>query len=158
MGTDEDEPEVLFDGLHHADEHMGLEMTLHILHWLTDGYGSSARITSIVNSREIWIVFAMNPDGAQFDIKGGRFHFWRKNRQPTPGSSAIGTDLNRNYDYRWGIGRPDEQEPRGDHVPRARGRSRRRRRGPCATSSPRASSAAGSRSASRSRSTRPAGS
>ena len=34
VGTDENEPEVLFDGLHHSDEHMGLEMTLHILHWL----------------------------------------------------------------------------------------------------------------------------
>ena len=27
VGTDEDEPEVLIDGLHHADEHMSLEMT-----------------------------------------------------------------------------------------------------------------------------------
>ena len=79
----------------------------------------------------------MNPDGAQFDIKGGHFHFWRKNRQPTPGSSAIGTDLNRNYGYRWGARRPDQPEPRGDHVPRARGRSPRRRPAPCATSSPR---------------------
>ena len=101
--TDENEPEVLFDGLHHADEHMGLEMTLHILHWLADDYGSKARITHIVNTREIWIVFAMNPDGAQFDIRNGHFHYWRKNRQPTPGSSAIGTDLNRNYSYRWGL-------------------------------------------------------
>ena len=103
VGTDENEPEVLFDGLHHADEHMGLEMTLHILHWLADDYGSKARITHIVNTREVWIVFAMNPDGAQFDIRNGRFHYWRKNRQPTPGSSAIGTDLNRNYSYRWGL-------------------------------------------------------
>ena len=37
--VDEPEPEVLFDGLTHADEHMGLEMTLAILHWLADGYG-----------------------------------------------------------------------------------------------------------------------
>ncbi|HEY7968512.1 MAG TPA: M14 family zinc carboxypeptidase, partial [Candidatus Limnocylindrales bacterium] len=27
---------------------------------------------------------------------------WRKNRQPNAGSSAIGTDLNRNYPYDWG--------------------------------------------------------
>ena len=27
---------------------------------------------------------------------------WRKNRQPNAGTSAIGTDLNRNYDYHWG--------------------------------------------------------
>ena len=102
--TDEDEPEVMFDGTHHADEHMATEMTLHILHWLVDGYGTDPRITSIVDSREIWIVFVVNPDGAEFDISGGRFHQWRKNRQPTPGSVYRGTDLNRNYGYKWGGG------------------------------------------------------
>jgi carboxypeptidase T len=104
VATDEAEPEVLFDGLHHSDEHMGLEMTLHILHWLVDGYGTDPRITNIVNTREIWIVFAVNPDGAETDISGGRFHSWRKNRQPNAGTTAIGTDLNRNYGYRWGGG------------------------------------------------------
>ena len=104
VATDENEPEVLFDGSHHADEHMAAEMTLRIMHWLVDGYGSDSRITNIVNSREVWIVFLVNPDGAEYDISGGRFHLWRKNRQPTPGSSYIGTDLNRNYSYRWGTG------------------------------------------------------
>jgi carboxypeptidase T len=104
VAIDENEPEVLFDGLTHSDEHMGLEMTLHIMHWLADGYGHDARITKIVNTREIWIVLAVNPDGAEYDISGGRFHFWRKNRQPTPGTTAIGTDLNRNFGYRWGGG------------------------------------------------------
>jgi hypothetical protein len=103
VATDEAEPEVLFDGLTHSDEHMGLEMTLHILHWLVDGYGHDARITSIVDTREIWIILAVNPDGAEYDISGGRFHFWRKNRQPNKGTTAIGTDLNRNFGYRWGI-------------------------------------------------------
>ena len=44
----------------------------------------------------------MNPDGASYDIANRTWHHWRKSRQPTPGSSSIGTDLNRNYDYRWG--------------------------------------------------------
>lgn len=102
--TDEAEPEVLFDGLHHGDEHMSLEMTLAILHWLTDGYMADApRIRALVNGREIYIVFALNPDGATYDIAGsGTYRNWRKNRQPTPGSGAVGTDLNRNYPYRWG--------------------------------------------------------
>jgi hypothetical protein len=112
VATDENEPEVLYDGLTHSDEHMGLEMTLHILHWLTDGYGTDARITSIVDNREIWIVFAVNPDGAQFDISNGRFHHWRKNRQPNAGTTAIGTDLNRNYGYRWGGGGMTSKNPK----------------------------------------------
>jgi hypothetical protein len=101
--VDENEPEVLFDGLTHSDEHMGLEMTLHIMHWLVDGYGHDSRITTLVNAREVWIVLAVNPDGAEYDISGGKFHFWRKNRQPNAGTSAIGTDINRNFGYRWGI-------------------------------------------------------
>ncbi len=67
---DEPEPEVLFDGGTHSDEHMSVEMTLHILHWLADGYGRDSRITNIVNNREIWIVFLVNPDGAEYDISG----------------------------------------------------------------------------------------
>jgi carboxypeptidase T len=104
VGVDENEPEVLFDGLTHSDEHMGLEMTLHIMHWLADGYGSNARITNIVNTREVWVILAVNPDGAEYDISGGHFHFWRKNRQPNAHTTAIGTDLNRNFGYRWGGG------------------------------------------------------
>ena len=103
VATDENEPEVLFDGLTHSDEHMGLEMTLRIMHWLADGYGKDARITNIVNSREVWIILAVNPDGAEYDIAGGTFHYWRKNRQPNAGTTAIGTDLNRNFGYRWGM-------------------------------------------------------
>ena len=102
VGTDEKEPEVLFDGLHHGNEHMSQEMTLAILRWLATGYGSDAQVTKLVDSREIWIVFGLNPDGATYDIAGRTWHNWRKNRQPTPRSTSIGTDLNRNYDYRWG--------------------------------------------------------
>lgn len=111
VAVDEDEPEVLFDGLTHSDEHMGLEMTLAIMHWLADGYGHDPRITSIVDTREIWIILAVNPDGAERDIAGGTFHYWRKNRQPTPGTSFIGTDLNRNFGYRWGGGGRTSSNP-----------------------------------------------
>ena len=38
--TDEAEPEVLFDGLHHAREHVTLEQTIDLLHFLVDGYGT----------------------------------------------------------------------------------------------------------------------
>ena len=100
--TDENEPEVLFDGVHHAREHLSLEQTLAILRWLSDGYGTDDRVTSIVNSREVWIVFAVNPDGAEYDLTGNPYREWRKNRQPNSGTTAVGTDVNRNYGYRWG--------------------------------------------------------
>jgi carboxypeptidase T len=128
VATDEAEPEVLFDGLHHGDEHMSLEMTLAILGWLTDGYATDERIRRIVDDREIWIVFAVNPDGATYDIAGsGDYRDWRKNRQPTPGSTSIGTDLNRNYPYRWGCCSGSSKTP-----------SSSRYRGPQALSTPEA--------------------
>jgi hypothetical protein len=102
VAMDEPEPEVLFDGLTHGNEPMGLEMTLAILRWLTDGHGTDERITGIVNGRETWIVFAVNPDGQRYDYAGGTLRNWRKNRQPNAGTTAVGTDLNRNYGYRWG--------------------------------------------------------
>ena len=37
----------------------------------------------------------------QYDLTGDPFRAWRKNRQPNPGPS-VGTDLNRNYGYRFG--------------------------------------------------------
>jgi carboxypeptidase T len=101
VGTDEDEPEVLFDGLHHAREHLSAEQALAILRWMTTGYGVDPRITRLVDRRETWIVFMVNPDGGQYDLTGSPYRAWRKNRQPNSGTTAVGTDLNRNYDYRW---------------------------------------------------------
>jgi hypothetical protein len=106
VGTDEGEPEILFDALHHAREHLTVEQALYTLHLLADNYDSDTGIRKIVNSREIYIIFMLNPDGGEYDLTCGGSHApycaWRKNRQPNAGSSAIGTDINRNYDYRWG--------------------------------------------------------
>jgi carboxypeptidase T len=55
-----------------------------------------------VDSREIWIVPMVNPDGVEWDIATRSYRMSRKNRQPNPGSTAVGTDLNRNWGYRWG--------------------------------------------------------
>jgi carboxypeptidase T len=100
---DEAEPEVLFTCGQHAREHLTIEMCLYLLNELTSKYGGSdARLTNLVNSREIWIVFNLNPDGSEYDIATGSYRSWRKNRQPNTGSSAVGTDLNRNWGWQWG--------------------------------------------------------
>jgi carboxypeptidase T len=101
VATDEDEPEVLIDALHHAREHLTTEQALAILGWLTADYGTDDTVTRLVNSREIYLVFALNPDGMRYDLTGDPFRAWRKNRQRTESGTAIYTDLNRNYDYRW---------------------------------------------------------
>ncbi len=106
VNTDEPEPEVLFDGLHHAREHLSAEMAIYVLDLLADNYQKSGalgdRVTRIVDSREIYIVFMVNPDGLQYDLTGNPYRSWRKNRQPNAGSNSVGTDINRNYGYDWG--------------------------------------------------------
>ncbi|MFJ4535873.1 M14 family metallopeptidase [Streptomyces tibetensis] len=102
VSADESEPEVLFTHHQHAREHLTVEMALYLLRELTSGYGSDSRVTGMVNNREIWIVPDINPDGGEYDIATGSYRSWRKNRQPNSGSSYVGTDLNRNWDFRWG--------------------------------------------------------
>jgi hypothetical protein len=118
VGTDEAEPEVLFTHHQHAREHLTVEMALYTLGILTNEYGIDSQITNLVDNREIWMVFDLNPDGGEYDISTGSYLSWRKNRQPNSGSQYIGTDLNRNWDYRWGCcggssGSPSSETYRG---------------------------------------------
>ena len=102
VAADEAEPEVLFTCGQHAREHLSVEMCLYLLNELTSRYGSDTQVTNMVNTREIYLIFNLNPDGSEYDIATGSYRSWRKNRQPNSGSSAVGTDLNRNWGYRWG--------------------------------------------------------
>ncbi|RGD57354.1 zinc carboxypeptidase [Kitasatospora xanthocidica] len=102
VGTDEDEPEVLFTAHQHAREHLTVEMALYLLHEFGDKYATDSRIANAVNSREIWVIPDLNPDGGEYDIATGRYRSWRKDRQPNSGSNSVGTDLNRNWNYKWG--------------------------------------------------------
>ncbi|MFE0191989.1 M14 family metallopeptidase [Streptomyces sp. NPDC059008] len=115
---DEKEPEVLFTAHQHAREHLTVEMALYLLGEFTSKYGSDDRVTKMLDSREIWIIPDLNPDGGEFDIASGDFAMWRKNRQPNAGSNEVGTDLNRNWDFKWGCcdgssGDPGDETYRG---------------------------------------------
>ncbi|MEA2189188.1 MAG: carboxypeptidase [Solirubrobacteraceae bacterium] len=103
VGTDEAEPEVLFTANQHAREHLTVEMALYLMNELTSQYGVDSTITNLVNTREIWIVPSVNPDGAEFDVSTPpTYRLWRKNRQPNTGSPNAGTDLNRNWGFNFG--------------------------------------------------------
>ncbi|MFI2240170.1 M14 family metallopeptidase [Streptomyces chrestomyceticus] len=102
VAQDENEPEVLFTAHQHAREHLTVEMALYLLNDYTSKYGSDPRVTKMLDSREIWVIPDVNPDGGAYDIATGSFRSWRKNRQPNSGSSNVGTDLNRNWDFKWG--------------------------------------------------------
>jgi len=118
VNSDENEPEIFVNAQIHARERASGELGLSIIGWLTDNYGGSdalgERVTNIVNTREIYVVPVMNPDGAEYDMSGGHWHQWRKNRQPTPDSTAIGVDLNRQFGYMWGSGGNASTKPSSD--------------------------------------------
>jgi len=121
VAKDESEPEVLSESGMHAREHITVEMNLYLVSLLTDNYGQSTplgkRVTKLVNTREIWVIPEVNPDGAEYDIEGGVFHKWRKDRFDNPDSAATGIDLNRNFGFMWGnkgsAGKPGSGQYRG---------------------------------------------
>ena len=102
--VDEDEPEVLYDGLHHAREPITIEVLLYFMSYLVDNYGSLPGVTELVNERELWFIPIVNPDGYLYneeqDPGGGGM--WRKNRSYDSLSDCYGVDPNRNYGYMWG--------------------------------------------------------
>lgn len=100
----EAEPEILFDGMHHAREPIGMEICLETMKRLTNGYGTDTMLTRLVNEREIFFIPVVNPDGYMYNYinwpNGGGM--WRKNRQENS-NGTFGVDLNRNYGHLWGF-------------------------------------------------------
>lgn len=105
VAAQENEPEVLIVGCHHARELMGVELPLYLMRRLLDGYGSDPVIASLVNGRQVWIVPILNPDGYVYveqNSSGLSDGWWRKNRRLN-WDGSYGVDLNRNYAYQWGF-------------------------------------------------------
>ena len=100
---DEDEPELFFNACHHAREVITPMVLRGFVNYLLSGYDSNPDIQSLVDSRELWIVMVVNPDGYYINevIEPGGGGLWRKNRRDN-GDGTFGVDLNRNYSYQWG--------------------------------------------------------
>lgn len=102
--TDESEPEMLYTGLHHAREPLGMMNLIFFMQYLCENYSTNARIKELVDSRELYFVPCMNPDGYErnrvSNPSGGGMH--RKNVGPYGSAGNPGTDLNRNYGYDFG--------------------------------------------------------
>ena len=111
VAFDEDEPVVLFDGVHHAEEVLGLEVIMWMIDELTSAYGVDDTMTAWVDECEIWFVPILNPDGHTV-VTGGVDETWRKNTRDNNGNGVFdldfdGVDPNNNYDWNWDGGDPD---------------------------------------------------
>jgi hypothetical protein len=103
-GMDEDEPEMLMMGCHHAREIMSVDVPLRFAKYLLEHYGTDPLVTGLVNTRELWIAPMINVDGHVYveqNHSGSSSTWWRKNRRHNADGS-YGIDLNRNYGYNWG--------------------------------------------------------
>jgi len=97
---DQDEPDVLFVGLHHAREWISAEVPYYLAVNLVQNYDSDSTLKALIDNSEIWIVPVVNPDGLEYSRTYDRD--WRKNRRDN-GDGTFGVDLNRNYGYMWGL-------------------------------------------------------
>ncbi len=104
VSIDEDEPEALIMGCHHARELMSVEVPLKFARYLLEHYGTDPLVAGLVDSREIWIAPMINVDGHVYveqNHESSSSYWWRKNRANN-GDGSFGVDLNRNYSYQWG--------------------------------------------------------
>lgn len=93
--TDEIEPTILVNGMHHAREVMTPEITTDMVEYLTSNYGQNDQITRWVDNTEIWVVPMFNVDGNS--KMWNEDAWWRKNNR-----GGYGVDINRNYPTAWG--------------------------------------------------------
>ncbi len=100
---DENEPEALYTGLHHAREPMSYMNLFYFMDWLLENYEFDNLATHLINNRELWFIPAINPDGLVYNQtiapNGGGMQ--RKNMLNTCNNGVDGVDLNRNYSYMW---------------------------------------------------------
>ena len=80
-GVNELEPEFKYIANMHGDETVGRELSLFLIEWLVQEYGTNQRATDLVNNTSIFIMPSMNPDGFE---SGDRYN-------------ANGVDLNRDF-------------------------------------------------------------
>ena len=107
--VEEDEPEALIIGMHHAREGMSILAPLYFTQWLVDNYGVDSYATYIINERQTWIVPILNIDGYRYneEIEPDGYGMFRKNKRDNDNNGFFnpfqdGVDLNRNYGYMWG--------------------------------------------------------
>lgn len=93
-------PAAAFFGTHHAREHLSTEVPLLLARWLVEN-AREPRVKKLLETRDVYIVPLVNPDGAEYDVETGNYKWHRKNMRKNADGST-GVDLNRNYDFRFG--------------------------------------------------------
>lgn len=118
--VNEEEPQILYTGMHHAREPIGMQHLLYYMYYLLENYETNPEVKYLVDNTEMYFIPIINTDGYYYNEttspSGGGM--WRKNRADNGGGS-YGVDINRNYGYMWGYDNngsspyPDDETYRG---------------------------------------------
>lgn len=71
-GPAAEKPAFLVEANIHSVEWTGSAAALHLLQRLVDGYGSDERVTRLLDTRAVYVVPRLNPDGAEHALREGR--------------------------------------------------------------------------------------
>ena len=67
VNDDEEEPEIFYNSLIHSREGMSAVVLLRYLQYLVENYGSLDSVTAVVDSREMYFIPLINPDGYEIN-------------------------------------------------------------------------------------------
>jgi len=89
----------------HAREWVSPATCMYIIKQIVSKYGKDKSVTAMLDKMDFVIMPVLNVDGYVFtwNRSSRRNRFWRKTRKPNEGSRCVGTDPNRNWDYKWGL-------------------------------------------------------
>lgn len=93
-------PAAYIQGGIHAREWVSPATVMFMTYKLLNAYGTDTTVTEMFDKFDWYIVPVLNADGYHYTWSNNRM--WRKNRRQAPGNICVGTDLNRNYAYKWG--------------------------------------------------------
>jgi len=72
-GPAQEKPALLVDGNMHANEWAGGVAALHFVRKLLDTYGSDERVTRLLDTRTVYVLPRMTPDGVEATLTQGRY-------------------------------------------------------------------------------------
>ncbi|KAI1477277.1 hypothetical protein F4774DRAFT_420169 [Daldinia eschscholtzii] len=98
-GGKDSKPAVYFNGNVHAREWISSKVVEYLTYQLVANYNNDTTVKSFLDKYDFYILPIVNPDGFLYTQTTNRL--WRKNRQTRSGTSAVGTDVNRNWPYKW---------------------------------------------------------
>jgi len=106
-GFDQGKKKAIYNCGLHAREWIPPAFCMYGVEHLAAQYGVDPRVTELMDKFEIHTIPIINPDGYEYSHTTNSM--WRKSRKPNAGSTAVGTDLNRNFNYQWGTGGSSNQ-------------------------------------------------